>query len=166
MGRLAALWGVVGVIALLSMAIYRLAGVSLDSFRFDYEWHHWAVLGANVVFMCYTEGYRGFQLAFAPRTAARARYIRDNPTPIRMVLAPLFCMGYFHSTRRRVISTYGLTVGIVVLVIAFHQLSQPWRGLLDIGVVSGLVWGVISLIWFSFAALGPGDFGHSPELPS
>ena len=165
MGRLAALWGVGGVCVLLSCAIYRLAAVTFESIHFDYQWHHWVLLVVFVVFMCYAEGYSGFQLAFSPRVAARARYIRDHPTPLRVVLAPLFCMGYFQTTRRRLISVYMLSVGIVVLVIIFHQLSQPWRGVLDAGVVSGLVWGVISLVWFSFAALGTGEFPYSPELP-
>ena len=165
MGRLAALWGVGGVVALLSMAIYGLAGISLDSFRFDYDWRHWLALIVNVIFMCYSEGYRGFQHAFSPRTAARARYLRDNPTLIRGILAPLFCMGYFQTTKRRLISVYLLTLGIVLLVAIFHQISQPWRGILDAGVVCGLLWGVTSLMWFALGALGKGEFCHSPELP-
>lgn len=165
MGKVAALWGVAGVTALLSFAIYRLAQISLDSFRFGYEWHHWVVLAANAVFMCYTEGYRGFQLAFSPRAAARARYIRDYSTPFQRLLAPLFCMGYFHTSKRRLISVYVLTGAILVLIVVFNQLSQPWRGLMDVGVVCGLVWGVVTFLRYAFLALGQGEFSHSPELP-
>ena len=165
MGKVAAYWGVIGVVVLLSLAVYRLALVTVDSFRFDYEWRHWLLLVINTGFMCYAEGYRGFQRAFSPRTAARARHLRDHPTLVRTMLAPAFCMGFFHTTRRRIIGVYGLTVGIVLLVIVFHQLSQPWRGVLDAGVVCGLLWGVISLTWFSFVALGAGEFQYSPELP-
>ena len=43
--------------------------------------------------------------------------------------------------------------------------DEHGRGILDAGVVCGLVWGVISLVWFSFAALGTGEFPYSPELP-
>ena len=95
----------------------------------------------------------------------RARHIRNHPNLVRIVLAPLFCMGYFETTRRRLVSVYLLTIGIVVLVIMFHQLSQPWRGVLDAGVVFGLAWGVISLLWCSFTALGKADYPYSPELP-
>lgn len=165
MGRLAAGWGVVGVVVLLSVAIYRLALVTLESLHFEYQWYHWSLLGINVVFMCYAEGYRGFQRSFSPRFAARARHIRNHPNLVRIVLAPLFCMGYFETTRRRLVSVYLLTIGIVVLVIMFHQLSQPWRGVLDAGVVFGLAWGVISLLWCSFTALGKADYPYSPELP-
>ena len=165
MGRVAAYWGVTGVVVLLSFAVYRLAAVTLDSFRFDYEWHHWLLLVVNTGFMCYAEGYRGFQLAFSPRAAARARHLRHHPSLVWTLLAPLFCMGFFHTTRRRIISVYALSIGIVALVIVFHQLSQPWRGALDAGVVCGLLWGVVTLVWFSFGALGAGEFRYSPELP-
>ena len=166
MGKFAAWWGLCGVVALLSLAIYRLAEVSIASFQFEYEWPHWTLLAGTVVFMCYTEGYRGFQQAFSPRTAARARFLRTNPTVVRVVLAPLFCMGYFHTTRHRLIVTYLLTVGIIGLVVVFHQLAQPWRGVLDTGVVCGLIWGVISLLRFSIPALVASEFPYSPELPN
>lgn len=153
------------MVGLLSIAIYRLGAVTLESLHFEYQWYHWALLGANVAFMCYVEGYRGFQLSFAPRFAARARHLRSHPTLIRIVLAPLFCMGYFETTRRRLVSVYLLTIGIVILVIAFHQISQPWRGVLDAGVVFGLFWGLVSLLGCSFTALGEADYPYSPELP-
>jgi len=165
-GKVAALWGVAGITALLSFAIYRLTQISLDSLRFNYEWYHWVILIANAIFMSYTEGFRGFQRAFSPRAAARARYIRDNPTAARTVLAPLFCMGYFHTNTRRLISVYLLTGAILILILIFNQLNQPWRGLLNVGVVCGLLWGVLSFLRCSILALGRGAFNHSPELPS
>ncbi len=55
-------------------------------------------------------------------------------------------MHYFDTTTRQLISTYLLTLMIVLLIIVFHQLSQPWRGILDAGVVVGLSWGCLSII--------------------
>lgn len=150
---------------MLLYAVIRLAGIGLESFDYEYRWYHWVLLAVNVGFMAYSEGYKGFQKAYAPRLAARMRYLRDHPTPVSALLAPLFGMGYFHTTRTRLIVSYGLTVMIVVFVYVAHQLPQPWRGILDIGVVVGLSWGLISIAWFSWQALGDGEFEYSPELP-
>jgi len=32
------------------------------------------------------------------------------------------------------------TAAIVVLVLLVHRLEQPWRGIVDAGVVTGLTW--------------------------
>ena len=47
---------------------------------------------------------------------------------------------------RQLITTYGLTVAIVILIIVFHRLDQPWRGVLDAGVVVGLSWGIVTIV--------------------
>jgi len=48
--------------------------------------------------MLYSEGYKGFQKGYSPRVAARGHYLRDHSTLLRAILAPLFCMGFFHSS--------------------------------------------------------------------
>ena len=47
-------------------------------------------------------------------------------------------MSYFYATRKRKISSLGLTGLIVCFVILVRLLSQPWRGILDAGVVTGI----------------------------
>ena len=164
-GRLGALWGTVGVIALLSYSVWRLGQVSIDALEYPWNWHHWTLLIANTLFMAYSEGYRGFQKAFSPRVAARARYISLYPTISRVLLAPLFCMGYFHATRHRLITSYLLTITIVIFIISFQYLTQPWRGVLDVGVLIGLIWGIVSLFFSSLAATLSEKFDASPEVP-
>jgi hypothetical protein len=115
--------------------------------------------------MAYAEGYKGFQKAFSPRTAARARYLRLNPRVVPVILAPFFCMGYFHATKRRKITSISLTLGIIVLIVLVSFVTQPWRGIIDAGVVVGLAWGVVSLLIFSFQALGQEHYRYSPEVP-
>ncbi len=115
--------------------------------------------------MAYTEGYKGFQRGFSPRVAARARYIQYNPRLIYVIAAPLFCMSYFFATRKRLIVTYTVTIAVIVLVNIFHHIVQPWRGILDAGVVVGLTWGIVCLIWFSFTSLGSGEYEFSAETP-
>lgn len=164
-GSLGSFWGVAGVSLLLSFAVYRLTVVAIDAFAFPFQWYHWLVLFGNIAFMAHSEGYKGFQKGFSPRVAARARYLKYNPRLSHVLVAPLFCMSYFFATRKRLVITYTLTLGIVLLVIIFHQISQPWRGILDAGVVVGLSWGIASLIWFAFAALGTGEYEASAEVP-
>ena len=165
-GLIGAFWGIGGFALLLILAIYRLANITLQIGFDELLWYHWLVLIANLVFMAYSEGYRGFQQSYAPRVAARAHYLSRHPTLLRVLLAPLFCMGFFHAPRRRIVSAFVLTLGIIVLLLIFQRLPQPWRGLLDAGVVLGLAWGMIATVVFCLQAFIAGDFKHSPEVPS
>jgi hypothetical protein len=74
-------------------------------------------------------------------------------------------MGYFHAPKRRRITSISVTAGIIVLIILVRLLPQPWRGIVDAGVVVGLAWGLISLIIFSFQALSREQFKYSPDVP-
>ena len=164
LGILSWYWGLGGIVALLVASVARLGAVSVDSIGYDWSVWHWLVLIVHTLFMAYAEGYRGFQLSFAPRVVARAWHLRQNPTLVCALLAPLFCMGYFKTTRRRLISAYVLTLSIVMLIILFQSLGQPLRGLLDVGVVVGLGWGTASMLSFALKALRTGSGAVSPEL--
>ncbi len=164
-GTFGALWGLLGVLLLLGGAVYRLAPLAVDAFTHEFAWYHWSGLLLFVLFMAYAEGYVGFQQRFSPRVAARTRYLKEHPQTISLILAPFFCMGYFHATKRRQITSLSLTFGIIILIILVRFLPQPWRGIVDAGVVVGLVWGVLSLIIFSVLAFRGGPFPYSPEVP-
>lgn len=165
LGSLGALWGIAGVSAILAGAIYRLSLIAMEAFNQPLGWHHWLSTLICVLLMAYAEGYKGFQLKFSPRVAARSLHLRDNPTLLHVLLAPLFCMGYFHTTRKRQITSIIITLMIIGIVQLAHILTQPWRGILDLGVVVGLTWGLASLLAFAIAALIRPGFRHSPELP-
>ena len=164
-GVLGVVWGIVGVFAPLLVAIYRLAGRAMEAWDHGFTAVQWVIAVVMVVFMAYTEGYRGFQLRFSPRTAARIRYLRDRPDRLNSLLAPLFAMGFFRAIRRRLIATWILTIGIVILVVQVQRLDQPWRGVIDAGVVVGLSWGLVSFGSSTMRALGPGDATASHEVP-
>ena len=164
-GLIGAMWGLAGVLALLAGACFRLWPKAVDALSFPFTWYHWAALVAIVTGMAYAEGYKGFQKAFSPRTAARARYLRQHPRIGHIVLAPFFCMGYFFATRRRKITSISLTLGIILLIIVVHYIPQPWRGIIDFGVVAGLAWGIVSLLAFSFQAMGRDPYPYAPEVP-
>ncbi len=165
MSRVGAVWGLGGVILLLAGAIYRLTPLALDAFSHTWLWYHWLASAGVVFFMAYFEGYRAFQQAFSPRVAARVRYLLHHPNWLHSVFAPLFCMAYFHATRRRQISSLSVTAGIIVLVMLVRLLDQPWRGIIDGGVVVGLAWGLVSLVVFAYQALTDDEFPYSPEVP-
>ena len=165
MGMIRAFWGLAGVFLLLGSAVYRLAPRSVEAFALEFRWYHWLFLAFVFFFMAYAEGYRAFQQGFSPRVAARARYLRTHRNTLHAVLAPLFCMGYFHAPKRRRITSISVTAGIIVLIILVRLLSQPWRGIVDAGVVIGLTWGMVSLVIFSVQAFTREQFDYSPEVP-
>ena len=164
LGVAAACWAAAGVLALLGYAVFRLVLVIAEGLTVPWDWRHWTVGAANALFMAWSEGYRGFQLQFSPRTAARIKWLSRNPYPAAVALAPLLALGYFNATRRRLVSAYGLTGFVVAAIIVVHLLPQPWRAVLDIGVVIGLAWGMASLAWFLGRAFAEAEFPASPEL--
>lgn len=165
-GLLGTFWAVIGFTLLLAFPIFRLAEKSLEAWGMNADWKtwHWFALGASLVFMGYSEGYKGFQKAFSPRAAARTRVVRDQPTWLRVLFAPLFIMCFFDATKKRLIVAYLLTAMIIGFVVLFHIINQPWKGILDAGVVLGLTWGLLSYFWFLVPALGKAVFGVDPEV--
>ncbi len=143
---------------LLLFGLAKLARATVAAFEYPMDAHHLVVLVVAVVLMAWFEGYRGFQLSFSPRFAARALSLRDGVSLPQFALAPLICMGLFWAPRRRLISAWSLTIGIIVLVMLFRQLPQPWRGILDGGVFVGLGWGLIAT-WAAVISLLTQDAG-------
>ena len=149
-GQLGMLWGVAGVSLLLLEAVFRLGAVALQTLRMDLDWWHWVACGISLVVLGITEGYMAFQRGFSPRVAARALHLKDNPQLWNVALAPVFCMGLIHATRRRLTSSWILAVAVILIIIAVRALPPPWRGIVDLGVVVALAWGVGAL-WYFFA---------------
>lgn len=166
LATIGALWGAAGALLLLGYAVWRLTLISLDSLQYELTLLQWVLLILNVVFMAYSEGYKGFQKGYSPRVAARCLYIQQNPTFLNTLLAPLFVMGYFHTTKKRLIVTYSLTIMIIFFIVTLQYIAQPWRGIIDAGVVVGLAWGIISLCYFLIQAVFSSKFSCSPEIPA
>jgi hypothetical protein len=158
-------WASIGVSGLLAFAIWRLTQKAWDAYVLGLSPFQWLLTVVVCVFLAYTEGRRGFQERFSPRTAARIRYLRDHPNGVHTLLAPVFAMGFYRATRRTLVTAWSLTIGIALLVFLVHKLDQPWRGIIDAGVVVGLSWGLVSLIWAIFQALTQPAFEASPEVP-
>jgi len=144
-GALGALWGVGGVLYLLTEATWRLAMIALDGLS-NMPAIYWLPTLAWVGFNAYAEGYKGFQRAFAPRLVARAELLVRKPTPTRTLLAPLFLMALVDATRKRLIVSWVLVGAITGLVTIVRALPQPARGIVDAGVVVGLGWGIAAIV--------------------
>lgn len=164
--KLIAAWGVAWVSLLLGRAIWRLTPWAIEPWTGGLMttgqqglYIGWLVANA------YLEGYRGFQLRFSPRVVARAVYLGQNPRPLWVVLALPFCMSLFHSTRRQMTVSWSF-IGVLILVIWWvRSLQQPWRGIIDGGVVLGLAWGLV-IIWWLFARYLVGAQAPPPgDLP-
>jgi hypothetical protein len=163
LGLMGSVWGIFGVLGILGWAVARLAPVGLEPLLAGLAPLPLAGYGFSLVFFLYTEGYRAFQKGFSPRVAARAHHLRRHPRPWRLLLAPLFCMGFFGATRRRLVVTWSLTAGLVLLIVAVRQLPQPWRGAVDLGVVSALIYGMVVLVW-SYAVGFVRDLPVGPDV--
>ncbi len=161
MGRLASAWGIIGVLALLGQALWRLTPMAVEAVAGGLTTVQWVVLSIWVLLNAHAEGYRGFHCRFSPRVVARAAVLARDPRPAWIVFAPLFCMSLFHASRRGLIVSRILVVAIVLLVIAVRQLDQPWRGIIDAGVVVGLGIGTLSLLYFLVRA----GLGHASPMP-
>ena len=164
-GILGVIWGVIGFGLLLGSAIFRLSGRIFEVEYSHLRTGHILFLVGFTLFMLLTEGYGGFHQRLSPRFASRAKRLLHEPKFFHVLLAPFFCIGYFHASRRRVIGSFALTLMIVLLVILVSHMAQPWRGLLDIGVVSGLLFGIVSLVVTIFNVLILGREAADPEFP-
>ena len=156
-----------GVVMLLVFAIWRLSPFAYELTNWKLSWFQWLVLIAWSAFMIYSEGVRAFGKQFSPRATARAQYLvaQSSLSWQQILLAPLFCMSYFHAPKRRVITSYTLTVGIIMIIVLVHFVPQPWRGVIDSGVVLGLAYGTATLLFFALKALRqPKEFIADPEV--
>jgi hypothetical protein len=158
-------WGVFGVALLLGRAAARLAVYAVEPIReHSLTPLQMAIYGTWATIGLYFEGYRAFQKRFCPRVAARALHLGEHRNALHVALAPLFCMGFFHANRRTKALAWGTTMMIVCFIAVLRHVPQPWRGIVDGGVVPPLVWGAVAVIVLYVRGLAGADIG-SAELP-
>jgi hypothetical protein len=162
LGRLGFGWGVLGVGALLAEAVFRLWGHALEAVaEHRLSPAQWAFAVGWTGLLWLFEGYRGFQRRFSPRVVARALYLAHHPRPLHLALAPAYCIGLLYASPRRLRSEWTMVVLVVALVLLVRELEQPLRGLVDLGVVVALSWGLGAVLLFAVRALWTGE---APEV--
>jgi len=170
---LASLWGSCGVVYILAKAIKRVLPIALEPFtKAEGVVPLTHVQLAAYIFTClwfsYVEGYKGFQLKFSPLVVSRSFTLQPSSSPTHhLLLAPLYSMGLFHATKKRMVVSWSVTIGVAVIVAAVKRMPYPWRNIVDAGVVCGLTWGSISILGGYIISLvtGIAPIDVDPALP-
>lgn len=156
-------WGVAGVLLLLGQASWRLGTLAWEALQMGLTQLQWAICLSWIVLNAYAEGYRAFQLRFSPRVVARALHLARNPRPLHVVFAPLFCMGFFHASKRGMILAWGTTIMVLCFILLLRYVPQPWRGIVDGGVVVALLWGSVAIVVYYVRAF---FMNRAPDTPA
>jgi len=170
---LVSLWGSMGVVYILAKAIKRVLPIALEPFGkgegvVPLTQIQLAAYILTCIWFAYVEGYKGFQLKFSPLVVSRSFTITPSSSPLHhILLAPLYSMGLFHATKKRMIVSWSVSIGVAVIVAAVKRLSYPWRNIVDAGVVVGLSWGTISILGGYIISLitGIAPIDVDPALP-
>ena len=117
------------------------------------------------LWFAYVEGYKGFQLKFSPLVVSRSLTLHPRSPPHHLLLAPLYSMGMFHATKKRMIVSWSVTLGVAALVAGVKRMPYPWRNIVDAGVVVGLSWGMLSILIGYIMACIKGESPADPSLP-
>ena len=67
------------------------------------------------LYRAYAEGYKAFQLKFAPLVVRRSFTIVEDPSILKIVLAGPYSMGLFGATKKRKIVSWSITGGVFIL---------------------------------------------------
>ncbi len=158
MGIAGALWGIAGFLLLLGVAAARLITPVTIAFSYPMHWYHWLFLAIVLVFFAYVKGHRAFQRELSRRVVERALALRRNASLVRVLLAPLYCMGFLGTGHRARWTMIALTGGMIAFIFMVRLIPQPWRGILDLGLVIAFAWGFLSaLILGAIAVSGRRD---------
>lgn len=157
-------WGLLCVSLLLMQAIWRLTPIAIDALPM-LSTIQWLLLSIWVVFNLYVEGYRAFQQRFCPRVIARAIYLAKYWSPLRLLLALPFCMSLIFVSKKRLIARVIFLTILIAVIISVKLLPQPWRGLIDAGVVAALGYGVVALWVYFIVGLRQGFSQWPDDLP-
>ena len=154
-------WGVLGVVGIIGNALRRVIPIALQPFKQNdltpIQLATYVVWGA---YMLYVEGYKAFQLKFSPLVVRRAFTLADNPGVFNWLLAGPYSMGLFGATKKRLIVSWSISIGVFGIVSVVKRLGYPWRSIIDGGVVLGLSYGTASICVQFIQAL----FGKLPDI--
>lgn len=138
-------WAVLGVVLLIGQALWRLMPFAWEAVSGSLSTFQWSVCIGWVVVNAYSEGYKGFHKKFSPKVTRRAMNLAKGPSWLRVVFAAPYSMGLFAADRRTKTVGWAVVLLIVAAILLVRRLDQPWRGIIDAGVVVGLVLGLLSL---------------------
>jgi len=155
------LWGSFGVIYILAKAITRVLPIALEplyaSSSLQLSPVQWSLYALSCIVFAYAEGYKGFHKKFAPLVVKRSfTLVIGTPqgnNPVNYLMAPLYSMGLWGATAKRLKVSWGLNLGIVLVVALVKKLPAAPRCILDAGVVVGLTIGSASILYHFVSSL-------------
>lgn len=159
------MWGIAGVVGLLVQALVRLGPRAVEALKSELDVVQWIALVGWCAFMVHAEGIKGFHRRFSPRVVARAWTLAERPQLLHVIFAPAYCMSLFHASRRGIIVAWSVLLGVIGLITIVSRMSQPWRGIVDAGVVLGLGVGLASILFYTVRAMGGTPPPIDPDLP-
>lgn len=119
-----------------------------------------SLYAVTCLFFAYAEGYKGFQLKFSPLVVKRSMTLvpgtKQGNNPLNYLLAPLYSMGLINATKKRLIVSWSVSLGVGMIVALVKRLPPISRCILDAGVVVGLTWGSLSILLFYLKTLFTG----------
>lgn len=169
---LASLWGSCGVAYILLKAIKRVLPIAMEPFMkaegvVPLTQFQLAAYVLTCLWFAYVEGYKGFQRKFGPLVVSRCFTLSSSSPIHHLLLAPLYSMALFHATKKRMIVSWSVSIGVAAIVAAVKRLPYPWRNIVDAGVVVGLTWGTVSILggYIISLATGIAPIDVDPALP-
>lgn len=117
------------------------------------------------LFFAHAEGYKGFQKKVAPLVVKRSFLLSGtDSTPdwgitvlLNYIFAPTYSVGLFRANKKRLITSWCVSMGVAIMVATAKRLPPIWRCIVDAGVVVGLSYGSLSVILLLLQALIKGE---------
>lgn len=164
--QLTFIWAVVGILGLLAQAQLRLGKIAWEAVVSGGLTQSQALTCLSWVMLnAYLEGYRGFHRRFVPRVVARANHLATVPDAFPRWLGPIYAMAYVRAAPRAQYAAWGVTAAVLIAIFFVRQIDQPWRGIIDAGVVVGLLIGSVSLVLAAAQCLLGKTPSADPALP-
>jgi len=136
-------WGALGLAAILFEAAARLGAHAMRAIGAGLTIAQWSVLAGGAVVMTYIEGYRVFHRREARGVVVRARWSARRLRGARAWAAPLYALGLMGRHRAR---ARRVAAAIVAAIVVVRALPDPWRGIVDAGIVPALAWGGLAIV--------------------
>lgn len=157
-------WGSLGVVYVLVKSIRRVLPIALEPFSSTTTMvltpFQWSMYAMTCLFFAYVEGYKGFHLKFSPLVVKRSFTLSlgsKQGSLINYLLAPIYSMGLIHATKKRLITSWSVSLGVAAIVAIVKRLPGVWRCILDGGVIVGLSVGSLSILYYFIKSWATGS---------